>query len=212
MPRRIYSEAVREALIVLWEAADRICGKRLKAILPGLISALERNGHLAVDPIVRQHLLAVSLATIDRLLRRSAGQQVDAGSASRLRSPAGKFPSGPSQTGRSRNLGSSRWTSLPTAATPCRGPSCGAWWRPMCVRGGPRRSLWWPGSSFWSSKGLQSCDVSSRCRSAGSTRTMTAPSSTRHSRAIARNSISSSRARGPIRRTIKPGSSRRMAR
>ena len=58
LPRRIYSEAVREALIVLWEAADRICGKRLKAILPGLISPLERNGHLAVDPIVRQHLLA----------------------------------------------------------------------------------------------------------------------------------------------------------
>ena len=69
LPRRIYSEAVREALIVLWEAADRICGKRLKAILPGLISALERNGHLAVDLIVRQHLLAVSPATIDRLLR-----------------------------------------------------------------------------------------------------------------------------------------------
>ena len=39
LPRRIYSEAVREALIVLWEAADRICGKRLKAILPGLIWA-----------------------------------------------------------------------------------------------------------------------------------------------------------------------------
>jgi hypothetical protein len=31
---RIYDEAVREALVVLWEAADRICGKRLKAILP----------------------------------------------------------------------------------------------------------------------------------------------------------------------------------
>ena len=28
--RKIYSEAVREALVVLWEAADRICGKRLK--------------------------------------------------------------------------------------------------------------------------------------------------------------------------------------
>jgi len=25
---------VKEALIVLWEAADRICGKRLKTILP----------------------------------------------------------------------------------------------------------------------------------------------------------------------------------
>ena len=86
LPRRIYSEAVREALIILWEAADRICGKRLKAILPGLISALERNGHLAVDPIVRQHLLAVSPATIDRLLapiRGTAGRR-------RKRKPATK--------------------------------------------------------------------------------------------------------------------------
>jgi hypothetical protein len=30
--RRIYDEAVKEALIVTWEAADRICGKRLQAI------------------------------------------------------------------------------------------------------------------------------------------------------------------------------------
>ena len=29
--RRIYGEAVREAVIVVWEASDRICGKRLKA-------------------------------------------------------------------------------------------------------------------------------------------------------------------------------------
>ena len=65
---RIYTAAVREALIVLWEAADRICGKRLKAILPGLISAMERHGHLTLDPDVRRLLLAASPATIDRLL------------------------------------------------------------------------------------------------------------------------------------------------
>jgi len=34
---RIYDEAVLQALIVLWEAADRICSKRLKAALPLLI-------------------------------------------------------------------------------------------------------------------------------------------------------------------------------
>lgn len=76
--RRIYSEATREALIVLWEAADRICGKRLKAILPDLIAAMERHGHLALDPIVRQHLLAISPATIDRFLapiRGTAGRR-----------------------------------------------------------------------------------------------------------------------------------------
>ena len=76
--RTIYSEAVREALVVLWEAADRICGKRLKAILPGLISAMERHGHLTLDPNVRQLLLAASPATIDRLLapiRGTAGHR-----------------------------------------------------------------------------------------------------------------------------------------
>jgi Integrase core domain len=66
--RRTYNEAVREALVVLWEAADRICGKRLKAILPSLVTALEQHGHLALDPTVRQLLLSASAATIDRLL------------------------------------------------------------------------------------------------------------------------------------------------
>jgi hypothetical protein len=32
----VYDEAVREALGVLWEASDRICGKRLKALLVDL--------------------------------------------------------------------------------------------------------------------------------------------------------------------------------
>jgi hypothetical protein len=76
--RTIYSEAVRQALVVLWEAADRICGKRLKAILPELISAMERHGHLTLDPNVRQLLLAASPATIDRLLapiRGTAGHR-----------------------------------------------------------------------------------------------------------------------------------------
>jgi len=40
--RRVYGEAVREALILLWEASDRVCGKRLKALLPVLIAAMER--------------------------------------------------------------------------------------------------------------------------------------------------------------------------
>ena len=42
----LYDEAARGALIVLWEASDRVCSKRLKALLPILLPALERNGHL----------------------------------------------------------------------------------------------------------------------------------------------------------------------
>jgi hypothetical protein len=63
----LYDGAVREALVVLWEAADRICGKRLKAILPALTSALERHQHLQVEPTVRAKLMAMSPATMDRL-------------------------------------------------------------------------------------------------------------------------------------------------
>lgn len=68
--RRIYQEAVKEALIVLWEASDRICGKRLKALLPQLLEAMERHGHLQLESDVRTQLLAMSAATIDRQLCR----------------------------------------------------------------------------------------------------------------------------------------------
>lgn len=66
--RRIYGEAVKEALIVLWEAADRICGKRLKALLPQLVEAMERHKHLQLEQEVRGQLLVMSAATIDRQL------------------------------------------------------------------------------------------------------------------------------------------------
>jgi hypothetical protein len=67
--RRVYDEAVKEALTVMWEASDRICGKRLKAILPELLAAMERHGHVNLDPEVRIRVLRVSAATIDRLLK-----------------------------------------------------------------------------------------------------------------------------------------------
>src|SRR5437588_10720665 len=67
--RRIYGEAVREALIVAWAACDRICGKRLRPLLPTMVEAMERHGHLQLVPEVRARLLAISAATIDRALR-----------------------------------------------------------------------------------------------------------------------------------------------
>src|ERR1700737_1409746 len=48
--RRIYGEAVREALIAIWEASDRICGKRLRPLLPILVEAMERHGHSQLRP------------------------------------------------------------------------------------------------------------------------------------------------------------------
>jgi transposase InsO family protein len=65
----LYDEAARAAIIVLWEASDRVCGKRLKALLPILLPALERNGHLKLDEEIRPKILSMSASTIDRLLR-----------------------------------------------------------------------------------------------------------------------------------------------
>ncbi|WP_233203343.1 MULTISPECIES: hypothetical protein [Mycetohabitans] len=59
---------MRAALITLWEAADRICGKRLKALIPTLTDAMTRHGHLKLSKQVRQRLSQISAATIDRLL------------------------------------------------------------------------------------------------------------------------------------------------
>ncbi len=72
--RRVYDVAVREALIVVWEASDRVCGKRLRPLAPLLIEAMERHGHLQLAPEVRGGLLSMSAATIDRALREIRGQ------------------------------------------------------------------------------------------------------------------------------------------
>ena len=70
---RIYDEAFCTTLIVLWEASDRVCGKRLQALLPSLVPALERHGHLVLDSSARTKMLGVSAATIDRLLAEARG-------------------------------------------------------------------------------------------------------------------------------------------
>src|SRR5262249_1668348 len=72
--RRLYDEAVRDALIVIWEASDRICGKRLKPLVPLLVEAMERHKHLQLAPDIRARLLAMSAATIDRVREHAGGR------------------------------------------------------------------------------------------------------------------------------------------
>ncbi|MGA9367607.1 MAG: ISNCY family transposase, partial [Steroidobacteraceae bacterium] len=49
----LYDDAAKQALIVLWEASDRVCGKRLRPLLRILLPALERHGHLKLDEAIR---------------------------------------------------------------------------------------------------------------------------------------------------------------
>lgn len=68
---------VQHALFLLWQAANRICAKRLMPFLPKLIEALERHEHLSLTEECRWQLLSMSVATADRLLSslRKRGQR-----------------------------------------------------------------------------------------------------------------------------------------
>jgi hypothetical protein len=66
--RRKYTGRVRAALATVWRVANGICGKRLVAVLPQYVEALERHGELDLDADTRTLLLQISAATADRLL------------------------------------------------------------------------------------------------------------------------------------------------
>jgi hypothetical protein len=66
--KRRYGATIKDALTALWEASDRVCSKRLVAMIPTLLPALEQHGRLQVSEGEHGQLLAVSAATIDRML------------------------------------------------------------------------------------------------------------------------------------------------
>ncbi len=113
---RMYDEAVKAALIVLWEASDRICGKRLKPLLPILADSLERHGHLQLDAAVRKKLLTVSAATIDRILAPTRAPRAAGGGRHASQQSERRFPSARSETGKPLRQGLWRRTSSLTAA------------------------------------------------------------------------------------------------
>jgi hypothetical protein len=76
---RTYDAVVVGALRQVAEASDWLCGKRLAPFLGELVPALEDEGVLVLEAAVRERLLAMSAASIDRhlrcfrLLRRPSG-------------------------------------------------------------------------------------------------------------------------------------------
>ena len=76
--KRKYGPEAAEALRLVWEVGDRMCGKLLVGAVPGLLEALERHGELRLGATEREALLEMSAATMDRLLklaRRAIGRQ-----------------------------------------------------------------------------------------------------------------------------------------
>lgn len=87
--RRRYDDEVKNALVVVWKTAGQICAKRLTPFMPQLVAALERHGHLSLSPETRAKLLAMSPATVDRLLAdvRRAQKRGASGQAARTSLP-----------------------------------------------------------------------------------------------------------------------------
>ena len=66
--KRRYGATIKDALTALWEASDRVCGKRLVMMIPILVPALAQHGRLHLNEGEQAQLLTVSAATIDRIL------------------------------------------------------------------------------------------------------------------------------------------------
>lgn len=69
--RKVYRGEVVDALEQIWEIYGRICSKRLHPFLPEGVAVLERCHELNLSPEVKQLLLNMSRATIDRCLKKA---------------------------------------------------------------------------------------------------------------------------------------------
>lgn len=66
---KVYQGEVVTVLEQIWEICGRICSKRLKPFLPEIVAVLERQGELVLATEIKQQLLQMSRATIDRCLK-----------------------------------------------------------------------------------------------------------------------------------------------
>ena len=65
---QLYDEKFVHVLIIVWNTANQIFSKRLVPFIPQLVGAMERHGHLRITQEIRDKLLKISAATVDRLL------------------------------------------------------------------------------------------------------------------------------------------------
>jgi len=68
---KIYDKKVLNALKEIWKIGDYICSKRLAPYFKEIIPVLEKWGEIKLSAKVREKLLKISAATIDRLLAES---------------------------------------------------------------------------------------------------------------------------------------------
>ena len=72
--RLICGPDVVTALVTIWQACGRPCGKRLKPFIPEMLEVLERHDELCLPPEIKSSLKQMGSATIDRRLRCARSQ------------------------------------------------------------------------------------------------------------------------------------------
>lgn len=77
--KRIYTQEVTDALVLIWKVCDHIASRRLHPFVPEMVKVLERQGTMQLTAETRQVLLQVSRATIDRLLQPARRARVPHG-------------------------------------------------------------------------------------------------------------------------------------
>ena len=68
--KKKYQGEVVQALVQIWEICGRICSKRLQPFLPEMVMVLERHKEIQFKAGVKELLLSMSCATIDRCLQK----------------------------------------------------------------------------------------------------------------------------------------------
>lgn len=68
--RRTYGREVEQVILRVWESLDYICAKRLTPSLLKTARHLAKFGVLSLTPEVERQLAAISVATVERLLRK----------------------------------------------------------------------------------------------------------------------------------------------
>lgn len=68
--KKKYQGEVVQALAQIWEICGRICSKRIKPFLPEMVAVLERHKEMELKAEVKELLLSMSCATIDRCLQK----------------------------------------------------------------------------------------------------------------------------------------------
>jgi len=69
--KKQYDQIVIDALLVLWRAADEICGERLHPFIPELLEKMIDCGELEVEEVVKTKLLKISMGTVKKIVSKA---------------------------------------------------------------------------------------------------------------------------------------------